>query len=128
MPESTQRHTHVRLKQIELALFTLCDGSFVFCDMTSEISVQVYGTTSDYKGRIGPVVGISLSVGYTLVVSPKESSQRKRYTEEQGCRMLDWVNMTTTYCDGVVKQRERESERESLFFSQKSSHLDFKFI
>ena len=42
MPESTQQsNTHVRLKQIELALFTLCDGSFVFCDMTSEISAQI---------------------------------------------------------------------------------------
>ena len=45
-------------------------------------------------------------------MSPKESSQRKRYTEEQGCRMLDWVNMTTTNCDGAVKHRERERERE----------------
>ena len=32
VPESTQRHTNVRLKQIELVLFTLCDESFVFCD------------------------------------------------------------------------------------------------
>ena len=39
--ESTQRHTHVRLKQIELALFTLCDRSFVFCDVAAEISAQV---------------------------------------------------------------------------------------
>ena len=35
------KNTHVRLKQIELALFTLCDGSFVFCDVTSDISAQV---------------------------------------------------------------------------------------
>ena len=50
VPESTQIHTHVRLKQIELVLFTLCDGSFVFCDVTEEISPEVmYGTTSGYK-------------------------------------------------------------------------------
>ena len=64
-------------------------------------------------------------------MSPKESLQRKRYTEEHGCRMLDLVNMTTTYCDGAVKQtqreRERERERESIFFFQKSNHLEFKF-
>ena len=55
VPESTQRHTNVRLKQIELVLFTLCDESFVFRDVAAEISAQVprahagYGTTSDYK-------------------------------------------------------------------------------
>ena len=38
VPESTKRHT---LKQIEQVLFTLCDGSFVFCDVTSEISDHV---------------------------------------------------------------------------------------
>ena len=39
--ESTQRHTRVRLEQIELVLFTLCNGSFVFCDVAAEISAQV---------------------------------------------------------------------------------------
>ena len=39
--EHTKTHTHVRLKQTELALFTLCDGSLVFYDVTSEISAQV---------------------------------------------------------------------------------------
>ena len=41
MSESTQKHTCVRLKQIELALFTLCDGSVIFCDVAAEISAQV---------------------------------------------------------------------------------------
>ena len=41
VPESTQRHTRVILKQIDLVLFTLCDGSFVFCDVAAEISAQV---------------------------------------------------------------------------------------
>ena len=36
-----KKHTCVRLKQIELALFTLCDGSFVFCDVATEISAKV---------------------------------------------------------------------------------------
>ena len=68
MPASTQRYTHVRLKQIELALFTLCDGSFVFCDVMSEVIVQHQITRPIY--RIGPVAGIGLPVGSTLVVSP----------------------------------------------------------
>ena len=46
VPESTQRHTRVILKQIELVLFTLCHGSFVFCDVAADIRS---GTTSDYK-------------------------------------------------------------------------------
>ena len=41
VPESTQRHTRVRLKQTGLVLFTLCDGSFVFCDVAAESSAQV---------------------------------------------------------------------------------------
>ena len=51
VPESTQKHTHVRLKQIELALFTLCDGSFVFCDVAAggRNFGPGYSTTSDYK-------------------------------------------------------------------------------
>ena len=69
--ESTQRHTHVRLKQTELVLFTLCDGSFVFCDMVAEISAQVMVRRQITRSicRIGPVVGISLPVGTTLAVS-----------------------------------------------------------
>ena len=72
VPESTQRHTHVRLKQIELALFTLCDGSFVFCDLAAEISAQVMVRRQITRSicRISPVVGIGLPVESTLVVSP----------------------------------------------------------
>ena len=43
--DSTQRHTRQteadRAGAIYFVLFTLCDGSFVFCDMTSESSAQV---------------------------------------------------------------------------------------
>ena len=59
VPESTHRHTHVRLKQIELVLFTLWDGSFVFCDVTAEISAQVVvrRRITRIVCRIGPDVG-----------------------------------------------------------------------
>ena len=58
VPESTQRHTRVRLKQIELVLFILCDGSFVFFDMAAEISAQVMAGDQITRSicRIGPVV------------------------------------------------------------------------
>ena len=72
VPESTQRHTRVRLKQIDLVLFTLRDESFVFCDVAAEISAQVMVrrqiTRSIY--RIGSVVGTGLPVGSTLAASP----------------------------------------------------------
>ena len=58
--ESTHRHAHVSLKQIELVLFTLCDGSYVFCDVTSEVIVRRQITRPIC--RIGPVVGIGLPV------------------------------------------------------------------
>ena len=69
--ESTQRHTRVRLKQIELVLFTLCDGSFVFCDVAAEILAQVMVRRQITRSicRIGPVVGIGLPMGSTLVAS-----------------------------------------------------------
>ena len=72
VPESTQRHTRVRLKQIDLVLFTLCDESFVFCDVAAEISAQVMVRRQITKSiyRIGSVVGIGLPVGSTLVASP----------------------------------------------------------
>ena len=77
VPESTQRHTHVRLKQMELVLFTLCDGSFVFCDVAAEISDQdmVRHQITRSLCRIGPVVGIGLPVGPTLVASPTYEPQ-----------------------------------------------------
>ena len=77
VPENTQRHTHVRLKQTELVLFTLCDGSFVFCDVAAEISAQVMIRRQITRSicRIGPVVVICLSVGPTLVASPTYEPQ-----------------------------------------------------
>ena len=65
--ESTQKHTRVRLKQIELVLFNLCK-SFVFCDVAAEISAQVMvrRQITRFICRIGPVVGIGLPVGSTL--------------------------------------------------------------
>ena len=70
VPESTKRHTRVRLKQIEL--FTLCDGSFVFCDVAAEISAQVMVRRQITRPicRISPVIGIGLPMGSTLVASP----------------------------------------------------------
>ena len=86
VPESTQRHTHVRLKQIELALFTLCDGCFVFCDVAAEISAQVMVRRQITRSicRIHPVVGIGLPVGSTLVVSPTYEPQHYK-TNKMTC-------------------------------------------
>ena len=84
--ESTQRHTRVRLKQIELVLFTLCDGSFVFCDVAAEISAQVMVRRQITRSicRIGPVVGIGLPVGSTLVASPTYEPQHYK-TNKMTC-------------------------------------------
>ena len=84
--ESTQRHTRVRLKQIELVLFTLCDGSFVFCDVAAEISAQIMVRRQITRSicRIGPVVGIGLPVGSTLVASPTYEPQHYK-TNKMTC-------------------------------------------
>ena len=86
VPESTQRYTHVRLKQTELALFTLCDGSFVFYDMVAEISAQVMVRRQITRSicRIGPVVVIGLPMGTTLVVSPTYEPQHYK-TSKMTC-------------------------------------------
>ena len=83
VPENTQRHIHVRLKQIELALFTLCHGSFVFCDVAAEISAQVMVRRQITRSicRISPVVGIGLPVESTLVVSPTYEPQHYKQTD-----------------------------------------------
>ena len=83
--ESTQRHTRVRLKQIELVLFTLCDGSF-FCDVAAEISAQVMVRRQITRSlcRIGPVVGIGLPVGSTLFASPTYEPQTYK-TKKMTC-------------------------------------------
>ena len=84
--ESTQRHTRVRLKQIELVLFTLCDGSFVFCDVAAEIPAQVMVRRQITRSicRIGPVVGIGLPMGSTLVASPTYEPQHYK-TNKMTC-------------------------------------------
>ena len=81
--ESTQRHTPVGLKQIELVLFTLYDGSFVFCDVAAEISAQVMVLRQITRSicRIGLVVGIGLFVGSTLVASPTYEPQHYNTTK-----------------------------------------------
>ena len=61
-------------------LFTLCDGSFVFCDVVAEISAQVTRSIC----RIGPVVGIGLPVGSTLVASPTYEPQHYK-TNKMTC-------------------------------------------
>ena len=85
-PESAQRHTRVRLKQIELVLFTLCDGSFVFCDVVAEISAQVMVRRQITRSicRIGLVVGIGLHVVSTLVASPTYEPQHYK-TNKMTC-------------------------------------------
>ena len=90
VPESTQRHTHVRLKQIELALFTLCDGSF-FCDVVAEISAQVMVRPQITRSicRICPVVGTGPSVGSTLVVSPTYEPQHYKQNDMCAQRRSD---------------------------------------
>ena len=67
-------------------LSTLCDGSFVFCDVAAEISAQLMVrrqiTTSIC--RIGPVVGIGLPVGSNLVASPTYKPQHYK-TNKMTC-------------------------------------------
>ena len=86
VPESTQRHTRVRLKQIELVLFTLCDGSFIFWDMAAEISAQVMVRRQITRSicRISPVVGIGLPVRFALVASPTYEPQHYK-TNKMTC-------------------------------------------
>ena len=103
VPESTKRHTRARLKQIELVLFTLCDGSFVFCDVAAEISAQVM-VRRQITGpicRIGPVIEIGLPMGSTLVASPtyepqhyktnKMTSTPSEDSDQQGHPPSQWV-------------------------------------
>ena len=63
VPESTQRHTNVRPKQIELVLFTLCDESFVFCDVAADIWAQVPGPRLWYDVRLQGLYVQGLYVG-----------------------------------------------------------------
>ena len=86
VPESTQRHTRVRLKQIELVLCTLCDGSFVFCAVAAEILAQVMVGRQITRSicRIGPVVGTGLPVGSTLVASRTNEPQHYK-TNKMPC-------------------------------------------
>ena len=64
-------------EQIDLVLFTLCDGSFVFCDVAAEISAQVMVRRQITRSicRICSVVGIGLPVVSTLVGSPTYEPQ-----------------------------------------------------
>ena len=86
VPESTQRHTRVRLKQTELVLFTLCDGSFVFCDVAADISAQIMVRHQITRSicRVGPVVGTGLPVGSILVASPTYEPQHYK-TNKMTC-------------------------------------------
>ena len=86
VPESTQRHTRVRMKQIELVLFTLCYGSLVFCDVAAEISAQVIVRRQITRSicRIGSGFGIGLPVGSTLVASSTYEPQHYK-TNKMTC-------------------------------------------
>ena len=59
-PECTQTHTHIRLQQVELASFTLCDGSFVYCNVTSDFCPKFMGRRF-LGGRHYCVVSIPLA-------------------------------------------------------------------
>ena len=67
-------------------LFTLCDGSFVFCDVVAEILAQVMVQCQITKSicRISPVVGIGLPVGPTLIASPTYELQHYK-TNKMTC-------------------------------------------
>ena len=84
VPESTQKYTHVRLKQTEFALFILCDRSSVFCDVTSEVTVTERLQITRPICRIAPVVGIGLPVGSILVMSPTYEPQHYK-TNKMNC-------------------------------------------
>ena len=64
VPENTQRHTNVRLKQIELVLFTLCDERFVFCDVAAEISAQAPGPRLWYDVRLQGLHSAKVLIGH----------------------------------------------------------------
>ena len=106
VPESTQRHTHVRLKQIELAPFTLCDGSFVFYDVTAEISAPVMVRRQITRSlcRIDQVVGTGLPVGSTLVVSRGTIKQKmtgapSEESDQPGHSLSQWVAEDAMFLD-----------------------------
>ena len=84
--QRAHKDTLVRLKQIELALFTFCDAGFVFCEVTAEISAQIMVRRRITRSicRIGPVVGIGLPVGSILVVSSTYEPQHYK-TNKMTC-------------------------------------------
>ena len=76
VPESTKTHTcQTEADRAGTIYFVRRKFCFLWRDVRN--FGPCYGTTSDYKGRIGPVVGIGLPVGYTLVVSPTYKPQHK---------------------------------------------------
>ena len=88
---SAREHTKTHTCQTEAdragaIVFTLCDGSFVFWDLAAEISAQVMVRRQITRPicRIGPVVGIGLPVGSTLVTSPTYEPQNYK-TNKMTC-------------------------------------------
>ena len=73
--QRAHKDTHTcQTEAVELALFTLCDGSFVFwADISAQVMVRRPITRSIH--RIGPVVGTGLLVRSTLVVGPTYEPQ-----------------------------------------------------
>ena len=72
VPESTQWHTRVKLKQLRAGAIYFVRQKFCFLWRGGRNFGPGYGTTSVTRSicRIGPVVGIGLPVGSTLVASP----------------------------------------------------------
>ena len=84
--EYTKTHT-CQTEADKAGAISLCDGSFVFCDVAADMSTQVTvrrQITRSTICRIGPVIGTGLHVGSTLVVSP--TSEPQHYKKKRPVR------------------------------------------
>ena len=91
---SAREHTKTHTCQTEAdraGAIYFCDGSFVFCDVVAEMSAQVMVRRQITRSicRICPVVGIGLSVGSTLVVSPTYEPQHYKQNDMCAQRRSD---------------------------------------
>ena len=94
---SARKHTKTHACQTEadragaIYLRRWCDGSFVFCDLAAEISAQVMvrRRITRFICRICPLVRICLSVGSTLVMSPKYELQHYKQNDMRAQRRSD---------------------------------------
>ena len=90
---SAREHTKTHTCQTEAdraGAITLCDGSFIFCGVAAEISAQIMVPRQITRSicRIGPVVGIGLPLGSTLVASPTNEPQHYK-TNKMTCAPIE---------------------------------------